>query len=95
MIARQIPEVHLSQQEFSDAEAGLQQLTKAEYEVLVGLCHSKSVKEIAFARGVSTRTVETQKRSIAGKLGALRSRDLFRLCLALGQHDARTQERTN
>jgi DNA-binding CsgD family transcriptional regulator len=90
---RRIPNIYLSRQEFAAAEEGLQRLSQAEYEILVGLCHSKSAKEIACARGVSTRTVESQKLSIARKLGADSPKDLFRLCLALDQNHARKNDR--
>jgi len=44
-------------------------LTPREREILVGIASGQSNKEIAAARGLSVRTVESYRESLSGKLG--------------------------
>ena len=45
-------------------------LTEVEYEVMRGLMDGKTIKEIAFERGRSPKTIDTQKTSALAKLAA-------------------------
>jgi DNA-binding NarL/FixJ family response regulator len=64
--------------------AGLDQLTGREREVLVGIAHGRTNKEIATELGISHRTVETHRESLMRKLQIRTVAELTRFALGAG-----------
>jgi DNA-binding NarL/FixJ family response regulator len=68
-----------------DAPAtGLDQLTGREREVLLGIAHGRTNKEIATELGISHRTVETHRESLMRKLQIRTVAELTRFALGAG-----------
>jgi DNA-binding NarL/FixJ family response regulator len=57
-------------------------LTKREYEVLTLVASGKRTRDIADALFISTKTVETHKANVLGKLGLKNTAELIRYALA-------------
>jgi DNA-binding NarL/FixJ family response regulator len=63
---------------------GLEQLTGREREVLLGIAHGRTNKEIATELGISHRTVETHRESLMRKLQIRTVAELTRFALGAG-----------
>jgi DNA-binding NarL/FixJ family response regulator len=59
-------------------------LSPREREVMLHLADGKSIKEIAFAMGISTKTVETFRRRLMAKLGAQSNTDVAKYAIRSG-----------
>ena len=65
-------------------QAGLEQLTGREREVLLGIARGRTNKEIAGQLGISHRTVETHRESLMRKLQLRTVAELTRFALGAG-----------
>lgn len=70
--------------EHDSQPAGVEQLTGREREVLLGIAHGRTNKEIASALGISHRTVETHRESLMRKLQIRTVAELTRFALGAG-----------
>jgi DNA-binding NarL/FixJ family response regulator len=70
--------------EYGSTNTGLHMLTAREREVLVGIAHGRTNKEIAAELGISHRTVETHRESLMRKLQIRTVAELTRLALEAG-----------
>jgi DNA-binding NarL/FixJ family response regulator len=67
--------------EHTNSQAGLNLLTAREREVLLGIAHGRTNKEIAAELGISHRTVETHRESLMRKLQIRTVAELTRLAI--------------
>lgn len=83
-VARQLAAAIRDGAEAAPPARAVEQLTAREREVLAGIARGLANKEIASELGISTRTVEAHRDSIAKKLGIRSAAALTRLALDAG-----------
>lgn len=83
-VARQLAEAIREGAEPAPPGRAVEQLTAREREVLAGVARGLANKEIASELGISVRTVEAHRDSIAKKLGVRSAAALTRLALDAG-----------
>jgi len=81
---RRIEETNKDQVDADEARTRLAVLTPRERDVLEGLVRGDPNKTIAYALGISTRTVEVHRTNLMAKLGRRSLSDVLRLAFAAG-----------
>jgi len=81
---RRIEETNKDQVDADEARTRLAVLTPRERDVLEGLVRGDPNKTIAYALGISTRTVEVHRANLMAKLGRRSLSDVLRLAFAVG-----------
>ena len=81
---RRIEETNKDQVDADEARTRLAVLTPRERDVLEGLVRGDPNKTIAYALGISTRTVEVHRANLMAKLGRRSLSDVLRLAFAAG-----------